>query len=321
MQEVPVPQPGPGEVRLQVKAAGVCLSDVHLISGEIAPLFPQAEVVTLGHEVAGEIESLGEGVTRCAVGDRVVMGGVPRQDAAGNRLTAGVDFDGGWARYVVVPETFVTPLPENIPFEVGAIIPDAVSTPWSAIRHTAQVQPGESVGVWGVGGLGSHAVKLLRMMGAAPIVAVDLAPEARSRAAEYGADVVLDPTAEDFAERMAEATGGEGLDAAFDFAGANAARTQALESLGKQGRMIVVGVAGRPIVVEQDVRFQLLGQQVRGHYGSVPGTVTELVDLITHNRVDFADSITEILPLAEAPTAVEHLEKKIGNPIRIVMRP
>ncbi|MEU2878486.1 alcohol dehydrogenase catalytic domain-containing protein, partial [Streptomyces sp. NPDC007070] len=191
LEEVPKPQPGPGEVLVKVAAAGVCLSDVHLIDGTLTPLLLEGDTVTLGHEVAGTIAEVGAGVTAWTEGQRVVL--YAGETRGGVTYTRGVDYDGGWAEYALSSAAALTALPDGIPFEQGSIIPDAVSTPWGAITVTGAVRPAEAVGVWGAGGLGVHAVQLLRTVGACPIVAVDPNPVARERALAAGADLALDP--------------------------------------------------------------------------------------------------------------------------------
>src|SRR5690242_1465873 len=180
LDDVPTPEPGPDHVLVKVEAAGVCLSDVHLIDGTLTPVMLAGDVVTLGHEVAGTVHTLGPGVTSAKVGDRVLLqAGELRGGAV---FTRGVDYDGGWAEYTLARVDTLVPIPDDLPFEQACFIPDAVSTPWAAITATAQVRPAEPAGVWGVGGLGAHGVQLLRMVGAAPIVAVDPLPAARERA-------------------------------------------------------------------------------------------------------------------------------------------
>ncbi|MGW7280785.1 alcohol dehydrogenase catalytic domain-containing protein, partial [Streptomyces sp. NPDC054844] len=190
LEEVPRPQPGPGEVLIKVEAAGVCLSDVHLIDGTLTPLLLQGDTVTLGHEVSGTVAEVGAGVTAWSPGQRVVLHAGEVRD--GVTYTRGVDYDGGWAEYALSAAGALTPLPDAIPFDQGAIIPDAVSTPWGAITESGAVRPAEAVGVWGIGGLGVHAVQLLRAIGACPVVAVDPSPVARERALAAGADLALD---------------------------------------------------------------------------------------------------------------------------------
>ncbi|KOU24152.1 zinc-binding dehydrogenase [Streptomyces sp. WM6372] len=319
VEEVPVPAPGPGQVLVKVEAAGVCLSDVHLIDGTLTPAHLAGDTVTLGHEVAGVIVECGPHVTDWSAGRRVVLqAGEVRDDRV---LTRGVDYDGGWASYALASVETLVALPGSIPFEQGAIIPDAVSTPWGAITTTADVRAGQAVGVWGIGGLGVHAVQLLRAIGACPIVAVDPAPAARRRALDHGADLALDPADRSLPDRILATTGGRGLEAAFDFAGVAAVREQALSVLGRKGRLVLVGLTDQPLTVTDGTLFSYLQHQVLGHYGSAEDAVAQLMTLAGGGRLDFSRSITDVLLLADAAKAVERLRTKQGDPIRLVLRP
>ncbi|MET9778108.1 zinc-binding dehydrogenase [Streptomyces sp. NPDC006367] len=320
LEEVPRPQPGPGEVLVRVEAAGVCLSDVHLIDGTLTPRLLQGDTVTLGHEVSGTIAEVGEGVTAWTPGQRAVLYAGEVRD--GVTYTRGVDYDGGWAEYALSAADALIPLPDAVPFDQGAIIPDAVSTPWGAITETGQVRPAEAVGVWGVGGLGVHAVQLLRAVGACPVVAVDPNPVARERALAAGADLALDSADPGLREAVAAVTGGVGLAAAFDFAGVPAVREQALSVLGRKGRLVLVGLTDKPLSVTEGTRFSYLQQRILGHYGSdMPVALPQLLRLLQGGRLDFSGSISGELPLAGAAEAVARLEKKEGNPIRLILRP
>ncbi|MFC7983939.1 zinc-binding dehydrogenase [Streptomyces sp. NPDC057336] len=320
LEEVPRPQPGPGEVLVKVEAAGVCLSDVHLIDGTLTPLLLQGDTVTLGHEVSGTVAEVGPGVTAWSPGQRVVL--YAGEVRGGVTYTRGVDYDGGWAEYALSAETALTPLPDAIPFEQGAIIPDAVSTPWGAITETGAVRPAEAVGVWGVGGLGVHAVQLLRAIGACPVVAVDPSPVARERALAAGADLALDSADPELRQAVRAVTGGSGLAAAFDFAGVPPVREQALSVLAPKGRLVLVGLTDKPLTVTDGTRFSYLQQRILGHYGSdMPVALPQLLRMVQGGRLDFSGSISGVLPLAEAAEAVARLEKKEGDPIRLILRP
>jgi D-arabinose 1-dehydrogenase-like Zn-dependent alcohol dehydrogenase len=319
LDDVPIPEPGPDHVLIEVAAAGVCLSDLHLIDGTLSPLFLDGEVVTLGHEVAGTVHTLGPGVTGLAPGDRVLLQAGELRD--GQTWTRGVDYDGGWAEYALARTDTVVPIPDDLPFEQACFIPDAVSTPWAAITTTAAVRPAEPVGVWGVGGLGAHAIQLLRLAGAAPIVAIDPLPAARERALEFGADLALDSADPEVRAQVFAATGGAGLAAAFDFAGVAAVREQAIVCLGPGGRLTLVGLTDKPITITGGTAFSFFQQQLRGHYGSSPEHVTELVRLERLHRIEFSRSVSGVLPLAEVEQAVHRLETKEGNPIRLVLKP
>ncbi|RZU75051.1 D-arabinose 1-dehydrogenase-like Zn-dependent alcohol dehydrogenase [Micromonospora kangleipakensis] len=320
MESVPVPEPGRGQVRIRVAAAGVCLSDVHLIDGTLTPLHLPGDVVTLGHEVAGVIDALGEGVEGWQPGQRVLLQAGER-DRRGTALTRGVDYDGGWAEYALAREDTVVLIPDALPFEHACIIPDAVSTPWAAVTDTARVRPAEAVGVWGVGGLGAHAVQLLLLVGAAPVVAVDPLPAARDRALMLGADVALNPKDVGFRDAVLELTNARGLDVAFDFAGVTPVREQALTVLGPRGRLVLTGIASQQVTIPSDSRFNYLGQAVLGHYGSEAEHVAQLVSLAARGRLDLTASVSDVLPLTDAAEAVRRVHDKEGDPIRLILRP
>ena len=173
VEDVPIPQPGPGEVLVKVAYCGICHSDLSLINGTFPAQLP---VVTQGHETSGTIAKLGPGVTGWAEGDRVVVAaGKPCMDCVNCRRgdmsnclrirLMAFAYDGGWAEYTVAQAFGLTRVPDNVPLEQAAILADAVSTPFGAVVRTGQVGIGESVGVWGVGGLGTHIVQLARLVG------------------------------------------------------------------------------------------------------------------------------------------------------------
>ncbi|HEY2483279.1 MAG TPA: zinc-binding dehydrogenase, partial [Caulobacteraceae bacterium] len=264
VEEIPVPVPGPGEVLIEVKAAGVCLSDLHLIDGSISPPRPDPSgVITLGHEISGVIGSLGTGLRRgLTVGTRVALqagqscdrcAGCARRAPCTDFRGRGVAYDGGWAQYTLAREDTVVPIPDELPFDQAAIIPDAVSTSYAALTATVPVRAAQAVGIWGVGGLGVHAIRIARMIGAAPIFAVDPLTGARERALAFGADVALDSADPSFAEAMLQATGGRGLNYAFDFAGVPAVREQASSALGDHGALVLVGLTSAPLTISESL--------------------------------------------------------------------
>ncbi|MEU4107200.1 zinc-binding dehydrogenase [Streptomyces sp. NPDC027717] len=331
VEEVPVPVPGPGEVLIEVRAAGVCLSDVHLIDGSLKP-FGHVEDLTLGHEVAGVVHTLGPGLLGdWTPGTRVALQAgqscgicancLRRRSPCLDSRTRGVDYDGGWAKYTTAREDTLAPIPDHLPFDQAAIIPDAVSTPYAAVVTTGEVRPAQAVGVWGAGGLGAHGIQLARLAGAAPVIAVDPLPGARERALAFGADLALDPAAPDFAETVLRATGGRGLDVAFDFAGVPPVREQAATVLARGGVMVLAGLTPHPLTITEGTRFSWNRNQIRGHYGSSPEHVEELIRLASVGRLDLSASISGHLPLAEAAEAVHRLENKVGDPIRLVLVP
>ena len=313
VKEIPTPTAGIGEVRIKVGAAGVCLSDVHLLDGTLSPGYLKGDEVTIGHEVAGTIDQIGAQVSDCKVGDRVIV--IAGQRNVANQITTlGFDYDGGYAEYVITKASLTVKIPDSLPFEEAAIIPDAVSTPWAAISSTAKIQKGESAAVFGIGGLGIHAVQLLKIVGCSKIIAIDPRPEAREKALKVGADFAFDTSDEELRKHR-------GLNAAFDFAGVTPVRKQALSMLGEQGRLVIVGIANEPITIPNDMAFTYMRTQILGHYGSEPVHTKELVEFVRQGKLNLSKSISEVLPLDQAALALEKLEKKIGNSIRIVLKP
>ena len=311
--DVPTPVAGAGQVRIKVESAGVCLSDVHFLKGILSPGHLVGDHVTLGHEVSGVIDQIGPGVSEIALGDRVVVI-VEQRNEAQQILTMGFDHDGGWADYLVTKADYIAKIPDSLPFEQAAIIPDAVSTPWAAISSTGKIQAGESVVVFGVGGLGIHAVQLLKIVGCSKIIAIDPREDARANALARGADFAFAPDDPEIKKHR-------GLNAAFDFAGVSSVRKQALSLLGELGRLIIIGIANEPIVIPNDMAFTYMRTQIMGHYGSEAHHVRELIEFTRDGRLDLSQSVTEILPLEQAGHALDTLAKKIGNPIRIVLKP
>ena len=329
VRDVPVPVPRPHEVLVKVQACGVCLSDVHLIDGSLPGPLPE---VTPGHEPAGVIEAVGDAVPLWEPGQRVLMAaGRPclacancaggRSDRCLNGEIMGFNYDGAWADFVVVPYAALTPVPDAIPIEQAAILADAVSTPYAAINERANVRPGESIGIWGVGGLGIHAVKIARMIGATPIVALDPLPEARERALRAGADLAIDPRLDDAVAQVRASTGGVGLDVALDVVGSAAIIAQAETCLGGRGRLVMFGISWEPTMLGPGVLFSVQSQTLMGHLGYRKEHLDQLVRLVQTGRLDVSDSISAVLPLDDIVDAVDQLATKRGNPIRLVIRP
>ena len=201
------------------------------------------------------------------------------------------------------------------------MLADAVSTPYAALTERAGLKPGESIGLWGIGGLGVHAVQIARMVGASPIIALDPLESARERALALGADAALDPTAADAADRIRELTGGLGLDVAVDLVGANVVLAQCVASLGRFGRAVMVGLSLDEISVGPGLFFGILSQSLLGHLGYQKRHLDELVQLVTTGRLDVSASVSAVMPLEEVAAGVEQLTSKRGAPVRLVVQP
>jgi len=327
IEEVPTPEPGPGEALVAVRACGVCGSDVHFWLGEAAvPRLP----LTLGHEPAGVVAELGPGVEGWREGDRVtVLAGYPcnrcpaclRSDftACVQGQILGFTTDGGLAQYLKVPAVCLVPLPDSLPFEQGAIVVDAVATPFHALTERGRLQAGETVAIFGIGGLGTHAVQIARLCGASLVISVDMDEVSLARAARLGADVTIDARREDPVQRIKALTGG--VDLAVELIGLPQTVGQAVQSLRRGGRAVVVGVGPEPMTLPPVGLFTYSEWQLMGSFGSTRAEVEKVLDLIERGRLDLSESISSTLPLADAHRALEMLHSRQGSPVRIVVEP
>jgi D-arabinose 1-dehydrogenase-like Zn-dependent alcohol dehydrogenase len=329
IEEVPIPEPGPMEVLVKVDACGICLSDVHLIDRSIPAVIPD---VTPGHEASGTIARAGELVEGWREGDRVtLMGGRTCMKCARCRAgrleeclapeVLGFMYDGAWAEYVVQPFYGVSAVPDNVPSEQAAIVADAVATPYGALADRAALRPGEAVGLWGIGGLGTHAVQIARMLGAGLIVAVDPLESARKRALSVGADIAIDPATEDVQSVILRETGGVGLDLALDLVGKNAVLMQAQWCLARGGRLVMVGLSMDPLELGPGIVFGARSISLLGHLGYRKQHLDELLSLVSRGRLDLSGSISDVIGLDQVPDGVRRLSEKEGDPVRIVVRP
>src|SRR2546423_14041861 len=247
-QGIDVPRVGPSDVLIRIRAAGICHSDAHYRAG----VSPVAKLpLTLGHEIAGIVEQLGAAVSNFKTGDRVcvhylVTCGTCAFCRAGNEqfcATAemiGKHRDGGYAEFIVVPEPSVFHLPDEIPFEQGAILMCSSATSLHALRK-ARLRAGETVAIFGVGGLGVSALQLAVNFGAAQVFAVDINPRKLALAERFGA-IPVNARERDPVEQIREMTNGRGVDVALELIGSPLTMRQAEQSLAIMGRAALVGL-------------------------------------------------------------------------------
>ena len=327
--EVPIPEPGPLEVLVKVEACGICLSDVHIIDGSIRSV---RDEVTLGHESCGTIAAIGQLVQGWREGERVTLtggrscgrclnctNGRPEECLAFEIM--GFHYDGAWAQYIVVPFNTLAAVPEHIRSEEAAILADAVATPYAALKDRAGLVAGEFVGLWGIGGLGTHAVQIARMLGAGLVIAVDPLASARERALALGADAALDPRAQDIRKEIFELTDGRRLDVAVDLVGANQVISECVSCLGRGGRAVMVGLSMEPLTLEPSVLFGTQSHSVLGHLGYQKRHLDELVRLVAGGRLDLSRSISDVMPLTDVADGVRRLADKDGDPVRLIVTP
>lgn len=248
VKEVEDPEPKPGEVLIRTRAAGICRTDLKVIDGSIptveTPLIP-------GHEIAGEVVALGSGVEGIDGGARVTVCldlacghceycQSEQANYCAKLRRLGFERDGGLAEFVSVPARNVVVVPETVAFEEAAAIPDAVGSPFHAVLNRAEVRPGHTVAVYGLGGLGLMAVQVAALAGA-DVIGIARTPERRELAQTLGAEVTVDPSEGDLGERLRELTGGVGVHSFIDLVGIEGSVAQGIRACRKGGRVVVVG--------------------------------------------------------------------------------
>lgn len=326
LQEIPLPVIGDRDILVRVHAAGICHSDAHYRSG-LSPV--RSLPITLGHEIAGVVEKKGSMVDSLIIGSRVCLHynltcGNCYYCSTGNEqfcphcLMLGHHIDGGYAEYVGVPARNAISLPEEIPFDQGATLMCASATSFHAL-HKSRLRAGETVAVFGVGGLGISAVQLARALGALEVFAVDLNEEKLQTASLYGAIPVnartLDPVSE-----IRRLTKNKGVDVALELIGLPRTMRQAVQSLAPLGRIVIAGLSNKPL--EIDTYRELLGNEAE-IIGSNDHLLHELplvVDLARRKILDTSRVVTRSIPLqAEAINkALDELER-FGSGLRTVI--
>lgn len=317
------PVAGPGEVIIEVAAAGVCGTDHHLVAGKLG--VPAGTIP--GHETAGRVVEVGPGIDGFAVGDRVVCYGQvvcgrcdPCRSGHHNRCTRSQGFGmarpGGFAEFLAAQASCLLTLPNEVDPAIGAIATDAIATPFHALDSVAALRPGERVVIVGAGGLGLHAVALARLMGAGRVIVADPSPQARALAMAVGADDALDSTAVADPGRELRALAG-GANAAFEFVGRADSVQLALQSLGAGGRLVVVGVGHDRPRLPPIIRFVGMELTVRGSFGSTMTDIATVLNLIAAGRLDVSRSVGRRIGLDEAPALFDHP----AGPARTVITP
>ncbi|WP_432989976.1 zinc-dependent alcohol dehydrogenase [Dactylosporangium sp. CA-233914] len=327
-EDVPAPEAAVGEVLVRVEAAGLCGTDVSIAYGAGDRMVSQ-DVLTLGHETAGTIAAVGPGVSGWQPGDRVVASPIITcghcrycdRGASENCNAAtvfGLGRDGALAEYVTAPAGALVRLPSGVPAEIGALVTDAVATPYHALLERARLVPGESVAIFGVGGLGQHAIQLARLAGASPIIAVDVRADQLDLARRLGADRTVDATAGDVAAAVRRANGGRGVDVAGEFIGRAATIEAAFASLTKGGRAVVVGLGDEPITLPPSGSFAMRQMSLMGSGGFSKNTIERLLELVASGRLDLGSSVSHRVALEDVDAALRMLRDK-SEPVRRVV--
>ena len=340
MEVIEVPDPGPGEVLVTVQACGVCHTDLHYREGAINDDFP----FLLGHEAAGIVEEVGDGVTNVAVGDFVVLNwravcgqcrsclrGRPWYCFATHNATQKMTLDGAelspalgigaFAEKTLVAAGQATKVNPAAPPEVAGLIGCGVMAGLGAAMNTGGVGRGDSVAVFGCGGVGDAAIAGSRLAGAHTIIAVDIDDRKLDIARNFGATHTVNSTNEDPIEAIRGLTGGNGVDVAIEAVGLPSTYEQAFYSRDLAGTVVLVGVPNPEMKVELPMIevFGRGGTLKSSWYGDcLPSRdFPMLIDLYLQGRLDLDRFVSETIALDEVEEAFHAMER--GEVLRSVV--
>ncbi len=340
IETIEVPDPGPGEVLVDVKACGVCHTDLHYREGAINDEFP----FLLGHEAAGIVEEVGPDVTEVAVGDFVVLNwravcgqcrscrrGRPWYCFATHNATQKMTLDGqdlspalgigAFAEKTLVAAGQATKVDPAAPAEVAGLIGCGVMAGLGAAMNTGNVGRGDSVAVFGCGGVGDAAIAGARLAGAHTIVAVDLDDRKLEMAREFGATHTVNSSDEDPVEAIRAVTGGNGVDVAIDAVGLPITYQQAFNARDLAGTVVLVGVPNPEVTLELPMIevFGRGGTLKSSWYGDcLPSRdFPMLIDLYLQGRLDLDRFVSETIALDEVEEAFHKMER--GEVLRSVV--
>ena len=342
IEEVVIDPPQAGEVKVKLAATAICHSDVHLIRGEWGGEVP----VIAGHESAGIVDAVGEGVTNVQPGDHVVVSllrscgrcfycttGAPYnchgtfaldtqsrlRNAKGEKIHHGIR-TASFAEYAIVEQTQCVKIADDIPLDCAALLACGVITGLGAVTNTAKIAPRSSVAVIGVGGVGLNSIQGAALSGARLIIAVDLLDNKLTAARTFGATHTVNASQENAVTAVQTLSGGDGIDYAFVTVGNAAAVSQAFDMIRAGGSVVVVGLPKSSDTVALNIH-RLIGE--RHVVGSPMGStrlsvdVPRLVELYQQGKLKLDELITQRYPLAQINKAIESMER--GEALRNVI--
>jgi len=313
IEDVPKPRPGYGEVLVRVEAAGVCHTELHFLDGVLdLGVYP----ITLGHEIAGVVEEIGDGVVDVKPGDRVVVYyyvgcGKCRYCLVGEenlcenpKAEYGFISDGGFAEYVKVPARNVVKIPDNIPFEYAAPIGCSVTT---AVHATKKASPkvGEYAVVYGVGGVGFALIQYNKLVGA-KVIAIGRRDEKLRVAKELGADYVVNAAREDVVKSVLNITNGRGADIVYELVGSKETFSNSVKMLAKKGRIVVIGYTGELANVNP-LDLVVKEATIIGSVGNTLQELVEAVNLVAEGKIRII--VDEVAPLERINEVLEKLRR------------
>ena len=326
IEEVPTPSPGPGEAVVRVAGCGMCHTDLHYLDHGV-PTFKPPPII-LGHEAAGTVAAVGEGVIDWSEGDRVLIPAVlscgrcrfcrmGRENLCERLEMLGNHIDGAYAEYVAVNASELVAVPEEIPLEKASVIADAVSTPYHAVKHRGRVRTGDTVAVVGCGGVGLNIVQCAAAAGGR-VIAIDLNEERLEIARTLGAEETINPEGVERIDKHVRKLTGGGVDVAFEAIGQPKTIEMAFSLLRKGARLCVIGFSHEPatIPVGKLMFFEL---ELVGSLGCGGGDYPEIVELVRQGKLQLDPVVSGTIPLEEIEEGFDRLRR--GEGVRWVVTP
>lgn len=311
LQNLPVPTPGPQEIVVKVHYCGICGTDLKIVGGKLPGIIALPHVP--GHEIAGEVAFLGEGVQGLAVGDRGIayiyaachdceLCRSGRENICFTLRRLGFELPGGYAEYVKIPAYNFCKVAPTSSLEAMSVLTDAVATPYHALKSIASVRQGQTVLVVGAGGLGLHAVQLARLAGAR-VAAADLRPESLEQARKYGAELLVSTAGGDPKKAILDWTNGAGVDIVLEGVGKDVTFSWSLYCLKRGGTLVIMGY---------DPQHPITVNTKEMHYnewriaGTRAATKQDLVELIAMTeRGELKPVVAKVLPLEDVNIGLE----------------
>ncbi len=327
IEEVPTPTYSNDEVLVKVAATGLCRTDLHYLHG--TPTFKKPPII-LGHEISGTVESVGENVKNFNKSDKVLIPPVfacgkcffcriGRGTICTNQIMVGNHRDGGFAEYIAVPASDIFHLPDEIPLQEGCIISDALSTPYHAVINRAQVKSGDTVAVFGCGGVGLATVQMANAIGA-NVIAVDVFDEKLQLAKKFGAVETINARNETDVPKKLRKISGRGIDIAIEVIGNPETIQHAYNSVRWGGRVVVVGYTDKDIVINA-ARLMFREIEIIGSLGCGLQDYPKLIDMIKYGKIKVKDLVSHKFKLAEINKGFELLEHGEPTLIRAIAIP
>lgn len=336
IRQVPIPEPGPGEVLCKIRAVAICGSDPEIIRGDLAGVWPPAYPFTPGHEWSGEVERVGAGVSEFSPGDRVAgeahKGCGVCRNCMNGRYTLCENYGkpetghrhygfisrGAYAQYNVYSTKSIKKMPQSVSFRDGALV-DTAGVTLHGMELTG-ITAGGTVAIVGPGPIGIIAMRFAKVLGAARVIMVGRGVRLRA-AATLGADAIVDFEKEDPVEGVRKATGGEGVDEAFECSGAEGTFAQAVRMVRKGGKVGLLGVPTDKVLERLPYKYIVHNEIAIFGSRANPNVSWKIIQSIASGNLRVADLVTHVFPLDDFGKALDTFVGRKEGALKVVIEP